>query len=127
MTKENAILVVDEDRETLVGRVALLRNAGYRVIGATSFEEARRALDEAPALLVTGVRLGAFNGLQLVILARGAERPIPAIVIAAFPDPLLRVEAGRLSAGYLDRSAGADRLLTLVADALGGPERHSHS
>ena len=65
-------------RVLLVDDHALLRlvsqwltGGGFSVIACDSFEDARRELAlHPPDVLLTDLRLGAFNGLQLVILAR---------------------------------------------------------
>ena len=113
-----SILIVEGDRDTLAGWVELLHAAGYRVTGAASFEEARRALASAPDLLITEVRLGAYNGLQLIIRARAHNPHLSAIVLTAFPDVVIKAEAERLNAVYVEKPVDTKRLLTLVAKAL---------
>ena len=113
-----SILIVEGDRDTLAGWVKLLHAAGYRVTGAASFEEARRALEVPLDLVITEVRLGAYNGLQLVIRARSHNPHLSAIVLTGFPDVVIRAEAERLNAIYVEKPVDAERLLTIVADAL---------
>lgn len=112
------ILIVEGDRDTLAGWVKLLHAAGYRVTGAASFEEARRALASPPDLVITEVRLGAFNGLQLVIRARSQNPHLSAIVLTGFPDVVIKAEAERLNAIYVEKPVDGERLLAIVADAL---------
>src|SRR5689334_20905714 len=88
------ILIVDDDEATRRGLAALLERAGYRVAVAGSLQDGRFALStEQPDLLISDVRLGAFNGLQLVATA---PRSIPTIMITGYPDPVLVTEAHRL-------------------------------
>jgi DNA-binding NtrC family response regulator len=112
------ILIVEGDRNTLAGWVALLQAAGYRVTGAASFEEARRALTSIPDLLITEVRLGAYNGLQLIIRGRAHHPDLSAIVLTAYPDIVIKAEAERLNAIYMEKPVDAKRLLAVVANAL---------
>jgi DNA-binding NtrC family response regulator len=116
-----SILIVEGDRDTLAGWVRLLHAAGYRVTGAASFEDARRAVQAAPDLLITEVRLGAYNGLQLIIRARAHNPHLPAIVLTAFSDVVIKAEAERLGAIYVEKPVDANRLLAIVADALERP------
>ena len=64
------ILIVEDDENTLAGWVELLRAAGYLVTGVSSYEEGRQELATMPDLLITDVRLGVYNGLQLLIARR---------------------------------------------------------
>lgn len=112
------ILVVDDDEAVLSGLLELLRSAGYRAVGARSVPAARKALiDEAPDLLITDVRLGPYNGLQLIATN---PRPIPAIVVTGYQDPTLEAEAHRLGAEFLIKPWVPAAFLRLVAEKLSG-------
>jgi CheY-like chemotaxis protein len=116
------ILVVEDDRDLLRMWVGVLGGAGYRVTGAASFEEGRRALrTSTPDVLVTDIRLGAYNGLQLIIRARADNPRLRAIVLTGFPDPVVRREAERLHAVHLEKPVDPERLLDLVAESLADP------
>jgi DNA-binding response OmpR family regulator len=111
------ILIVDDHRVTRLGLAELLEHAGYSVVTAGTFPEARKILrDDPPDLLIADVRLGSFNGLQLVI--SGPNR-IPAIVITGYADSVLEAEARRGGADYLVKPFEADALLTLIRQKLG--------
>jgi DNA-binding response OmpR family regulator len=69
------IFVVSSDNADLTAMLGVLANAGYSATGATTFEEAqRRVVSESPDLVIADERLGAFNGLHVLLTAR-AERP----------------------------------------------------
>jgi DNA-binding response OmpR family regulator len=109
------ILIVDDHRVTRLGLAEMLAEAGYSVVTAGSFQEARGILSEAPPdLLIADVRLGSFNGLQLVINYR-----VPAIVITGFADSVLEAEARRMGAEYLVKPVPPDRLMALIREKLG--------
>lgn len=111
------ILIVDDHRVTRMGLAELLQEAGYEVITAGTFPEARQILrDSPPDLLIADVRLGSFNGLQLVI--SGSNR-IPAIIITGYDDAVLEAEARRSGAEYLVKPFDAEMLLTLIRQKLG--------
>ncbi len=111
------ILIVDDHRVTRLGLAELLEQAGYSVVTTGTFPEARRILrDEPPDLLIADVRLGSFNGLQLVI--SGPNR-IPAIVITGYADAVLEAEARRGGADYLVKPFEAEALLVLIRQKLG--------
>jgi CheY-like chemotaxis protein len=69
------ILVVSNDNADLAAMLGVFASAGYSATGATTFEEAQQRLaDESPDLVIADERLGAFNGLHVLLTAR-ADRP----------------------------------------------------
>ena len=107
---------MDDDRDTLDGWGELLQRAGYRVAAAASFEEGRHALESAaPDMLITDIRLGPYNGLQLVVRARTANSSLPVLVLTAFHDPVLQAETERLGAVYVRKPVDPDDLLATIA------------
>jgi len=119
MADSKLILIVEDDRDTLDSWVELLQHAGYRVTAAASFEEGRRALDSSPDMLITDIRLGAFNGLQLVVRARLANPTLPVLVVTAFHDPVLQEETERLNAIYMRKPADPELVLAAIDEAFG--------
>ncbi len=110
------VLLVDDDPATLRGLVALFGEAGFQCTAVDSFESARRCLRESTLdVIVTDVRLGAHNGLQLVL-----NRPptVAAVVISGFDDPVLRAEAQRAGATYRTKPVDPRELVQVVRDAV---------
>jgi len=106
------ILVVEDDDATRRGLVALLRNGGYEVVAVNSIPDAKKALmTERPHLLITDIRLGEYNGLQLLATN---PNPIPAIVLTGFPDPVLEAEAQHLGADFMLKPVTPSELMALV-------------
>ena len=69
------ILVVSNDNADLTAMLGVFASAGYSATGATTFEEAqRRVVTDSPDLVIADEKLGAFNGLHVLLTAR-AERP----------------------------------------------------
>jgi len=116
------ILVVEDDQDTLDGWVELLHHAGYRVTAAASFEEGRRELESSPDMLITDIRLGPYNGLQLVVRARLANPSLPVLVVTAFHDPVLQAETERLKAIYLRKPVDAEEALAVIGEAFGSAQ-----
>ncbi len=119
-----AVLVVDDSLDR--GRIVRdLQGGGYRVTTAATFEQASEILASAPPdVLVTELRLGAFNGLHLIVRCRVHAPDVVAIVHTAFPDPVLEAEARRLNADYLTRPVEPSVLLSAISRRLGAqPER----
>ena len=110
--KPSRILLVDDDTATRVGLAELLTNAGYDVRAVPTFEEGLRALrSETPDLLIADVRLGAFNGLQLLV---SSPRSVPAIIITGFADPVLESDARQHGAEYVLKPVTPSVLLDMI-------------
>lgn len=109
------ILVVDDDIVLLDAIDRAFREAGEQVIACGSFEDARRVVRDKPLdVLITDVRLGAFNGLQLAVMARDLQPNIQVIVFSGFDDPVLRADAERVGATYLVKPVPSSYLLQLL-------------
>jgi two-component system, response regulator RegA len=111
------VLIVEDDEATRIGFEQFLREAGYETIAASTFEDAVRALRENdPDILIADVRLGEYNGLQLVATLR---RPIPSIIITGFRDPVLEADARKLGADYLVKPIWPAEVKSLIERKLG--------
>jgi DNA-binding NtrC family response regulator len=89
------VLIVESDIDARTSLAAALVAAGFHVSSAATFSEGKRLLDAGPpfAALVTGVRLGAFNGIQLIVRARATQPLLGCILTTRLPDPPLETEA----------------------------------
>ena len=106
------VLVVEDDRSARTGLLQLIAGEGYVALGASTFEEGRQLLrSERPDLLIADVRLGEFNGLQLII---GQDEAPRTIVVTGFADPVLEADARRAGAYYLLKPLDISKLLTIV-------------
>jgi DNA-binding NtrC family response regulator len=112
VTVSSTVLVVDDDPQLRPVLAQILKVHGYRALTAESVETAASIMrDDAPDVLLVDVRLGAFNGLQLVAMA---ERPIPSIVMTGHDDVSLRSAASRLGAEFLVKPITSEVLLAAV-------------
>jgi DNA-binding response OmpR family regulator len=110
------VLVVDDDDATRDGLAELLTAAGYLTRAVGTFEQGLRILrTDPPDLLIADVRLGAYNGLQLVL---SSQRPVPAIVITGFDDPVLEADARRQGADYVLKPVSPQVILDMVGRRL---------
>jgi DNA-binding NtrC family response regulator len=106
------VLVVDDDQATRDGLKQILLNDGFDAITAATFPEAVQALRAVdPDLLIVDVRLGEYNGLQLIITT---ERKIPAIVLTGYADKVVEDEAHHEGAEYMLKPIQPSALLSLV-------------
>lgn len=102
--RQQSILVVESNPTDLVETVNVLRAAGYLVSHASGFHDASRLLaSDPPDLLIAGVKLGAYNGLHLIVRAHAKHPEMASIVTSDVADSVLESEAGRQRAIYLTR------------------------
>lgn len=114
------ILIVEDHDASRSALVKLLTGAGHDVIEANNFRTGMRLLrDGQPDLLIADVRLGPFNGLQLVATN---PNPIPSIIVTGFRDPVVEADARALGAEYVCKPIEPQELLALVTRmSEGGP------
>ncbi len=107
-----SLLLVDDDLALLNALSRFLSDSGYAVVACNTFEEAKQQIaDGHPDILVTDVRLGAFNGLQLALLARDVRPDVRVVVFSGFDDPVLKEEARRIGASYLVKPVSGHTLV----------------
>ena len=112
------ILIVDDDPSLLEALERSFLEAGQDVVAYDSFEEARRVLQTTRFdALITDVRLGAFNGLQLDVIGRDTYPDIRLIVFSGFDDPVLRTEAEHVGATYMVKPVTGAKLLEVLNES----------
>jgi DNA-binding response OmpR family regulator len=109
-------LIVEDHEATRLGLRTLLTNAGYDVLSANTFAEGRRLLvEQTPDLMIADLRLGEYNGLQLVA---SAPLAVPSIIVTGFPDAVLQAEALKLGARYITKPIATEALLALIDEMI---------
>lgn len=99
---QQQILVVSNDGVDLAATLRVLNAAGYRASGASTFDEANRLLiDGSPDLVIADERLGAFNGLHVIVRARAEHPHVSAIVTTPVNSCGLEADARRLNVEYM--------------------------
>src|SRR5262249_14702555 len=114
-----SIFVVSCDDSPRARLIDVLSGAGYRTIGAATFAEAKRVLGSSSAdLVIAEERLGAFNGLHVIVFGRAYRPDLKAIVMTAQPDAALETDARRLNVDCMVESADAEEWLKSVSKKL---------
>lgn len=109
------VLVVDDDRAFLSLVRNWLASAGHTVVALSDFYAAKNYLAlNRPQAIVADVRIGAYNGLQLLAFTKHDAPDVVAICVTGFDDPVLRAEASRLGAHYVLKPLAAGDLLKLL-------------
>jgi CheY-like chemotaxis protein len=118
------VLVVDDDRATVLMLSRLLQKAGYHVISALEASQGvMQAHRERPALIVTDLMMPAGGGLSLLerLTLSAKTNTIPIIVLTASDDPEVGARARAAGATrVLRKPCDTERLLEAVEAALGG-------
>ncbi len=118
------ILVLDDDEHALAGIVELLRDEGYHVTAAATYDAAKRLLGlSSYDLLVTDVRLRGFNGLHLVMQSRVDYPDMAVMIITGYDEPMMELEAGRYHAQFVRKPINPPQFLKVVEECLSSVRR----
>jgi DNA-binding NtrC family response regulator len=110
-----SILVVEPALDELVRTVASLTTAGFHVTAADGFSQAKPLLSShAPAVLLTSLRLGCYNGLHLVVRGKALQTKMAAIVTSSEVDAMLQAEAEALGATFVVKPITTDQLIASI-------------
>src|SRR5258705_1862769 len=113
------ILLVNPDETARASAEEALAGFGYRVVALSTFREGvQQVAGISPDLLVTSLRLRAFNGLHLLLRSRTKDPELPAIVLGDLQD--LTPDVSRLSARFISTPIDAATFPELVAEMLRG-------
>jgi DNA-binding NtrC family response regulator len=116
---QRRILLVGSPSRVGAAIADAIRRAGHCLSVARTFQAAKVNLGYAPDLVVTELKLGEYNGLQLAM--RSLAAGIPAVVIA---DESFAREVERLGAVWLSRRAASTTdIQSVLARALQGRAR----
>jgi DNA-binding NtrC family response regulator len=111
------ILVLEDDPSLGVLYASTLQNDGHTVRVYASFEDARKALRElVPGGLLTDVRVGSYNGLQLALLFRAIAANSPIAVVSGHDDAVIQEEARRIPAIFLVKPVSLDAIRAIFAE-----------
>ncbi len=117
---EGTILVVDDDDAVRSVLEAHLRNAGYRVIPASSGAEALSVFERArPDLLLSDVSMAGMSGIELAKTVRARGSRIPVLLVSGYADELEPDTArAHLDAEFLAKPFTGERLIHEVGAML---------
>lgn len=111
------ILVVDDKRVQLKTLKRGLRTRGYRVVEAISGKQALDHLgkDERIDIVLTDYTMPEMNGIELLQKIRETNKTIPVIIMTAYGDKDLVVEAMHFRCnGFIDKPFDMDELLAII-------------
>ena len=119
-------VVVALDHSDFIDLYSVLSEAGFSVDSIESFSEAKAVLAEkSPDLLVTCLRLGAYNGLHLVLRGKAVRPDLAAVVVSHAADAALQAEAERLGATFVVEPVSRSELAAVISRTVRGPQDQS--
>lgn len=116
---DRSFLIVDDDKTFSARLARAIESRGFTVRVAESVADGIDAIGErAPAYMVTDLRLGDGNGLDIVRTLKSKRPEARSIVLTGYGNIATVVSAMRLGAyDYLSKPADADQVIgTLVSD-----------
>lgn len=119
MTESKQLLLLDDDRLVQATLGEGLRQAGYRVVTASSVDEAEEVLAGGGIdLAILDVRMPGLTGLDLARRLHAADSEVPFIFLTAYSDEELVEQASEAGAmGYVVKPADPDRLVPAIEAA----------
>lgn len=127
MLTKITVAIVDDDESVRAALTGLIRSLGYSPVAferAEDFLNSNRKHDTA--CLVADVQMPGMTGLELYGRLIESGKPIPTILITAYPNDRERTRA--LHAGikcYLTKPFGEDSLLACLRSALASTGRQT--
>ena len=109
------ILILDDDSAVAELYATALRLANCEVEVCTDFQHARlRLTQQQPDALLTDVRVGEFNGVQLALLFRSQNPAGPLVVVSGHDDIVIRREVEKLGGVLLLKPADLQEMTRLL-------------
>ena len=99
----------------MIRMVSALTAAGFTVSASDNYRDAKNLFATHPPLvLITEIRLGAYNGLQLALRARATVPPATVILISSVLDVVLVRDAERAGATFVLKPFTDEDLLAAI-------------
>jgi two-component system response regulator FixJ len=120
LKRSNLVYVVDDDEAVRSSLCALLKAHGFEAVGFADAETLLQRIDTDNALCAfLDLRMPGLSGMELqkLLLARGSKLPI--IVLTAYGDVPLAVEAMKAGAiDFIEKPGSAQQLLSAIDAAI---------
>ena len=113
------ILLVEDDLNTGFGLTEILQDEGHQVIFAQDAQQALQKVDGGVDILLTDLRLPDLSGLQLFNQIRQKHPHIVTIIMTAFSNPELQIEAEKNGVfRWITKPLDLDKLLSDIQEAM---------
>jgi DNA-binding response OmpR family regulator len=112
-------VLVDADVAELRKSEQMLEQAGFAVMSADSFAQAKALLTSmTPEIVIADIQLRAYNGLHLAALCTVWRPGTPFIATHSTYDVVLDADAKRLSAAYVVKTPSREQLIKAALQML---------
>ena len=109
------VLIVDPNPRDTQDLASAFRQEGFVALEASTFAEGkRRWIEELPEALIAEVRLGEFNGLQLLLRAKLERSDVAVIMTCALNDRVLEAETRRFGGIFMQKPLDPPHVVHLV-------------
>jgi DNA-binding response OmpR family regulator len=111
-------VVVEPSLADALLAVSVLTAAGFHITVAEGFSEAKALLSTRhPSLLISEIRLGEYNGLQLILHGRASRADMVPVLTAHRRDAVLQAEAEQMGGTFVLMPTTESELLAAVMRA----------
>ena len=120
LAQQIVIAVVDDDEAVREALTGLMKSLGYRAAAFQSAEDFLKSKRRrGAACLIADVQMPGMTGLELHDRLVASGKPIPTILITAYPDETVRARMLQAGVkGYLAKPFNEDDLLACLRSAL---------
>ncbi|MCW2276298.1 response regulator [Rhodoblastus acidophilus] len=120
MNEAASVYIVDDDAAIRESLTLLLETEGLNALAFSSASAFLAAAPAAgPACVVTDLRMSGMTGMELLAQIRQSPSPLPVVVITAYGDVRLAVEAMKLGASnFLEKPYSETAFVAAVRGAL---------
>ncbi len=119
VTEKSTILVVEDKSAEREALARVLRLEEYDVLTAAGFDDATGYLEESVDVVISDLRLGKRNGIDLLRHWKQHQSATSFIMVTAYGEVDSAIEAMKLGAEeYLNKPVNPDELLVLVSKCL---------
>jgi DNA-binding NtrC family response regulator len=110
-----SVLVVDPNVTSRSRTVTTLASAGFHVVATDAFESARqRIVTSPPAVLITAVKLGEYNGFHLVLRVKSIAPHTRVLVTSDEDAAIFQKEAHQAGATFMADPVTSQDMLAAV-------------
>jgi DNA-binding NtrC family response regulator len=114
-TPRKRIVIVEDDTSLLALLCEGFADSPHQITAFSDFRTAKAYLaDNRVDVVITDVRLGAYNGLQLIVFGKLRDPVMTGIVLTGFDDPVIRNEAMRAGAHFVVKPVTPEQVLGLI-------------
>ena len=120
LSRTAVIAIVDDDYSVREALTSLVRSLGYSAMAFECANDFLKSKRRRVSCVIADVQMPGMTGLELYNRLVASGKPIPTILITAFPDERTRQHALQVGVNcYLPKPFSEDELLACIRSILG--------